>query len=51
MTLSEKNFYGAAQQIKIKIMDLVNAGKDPLEIVLEVSKMLGEFSGEETFYR
>ena len=49
--MSEKNFYGAVPQIKIKIMDLVNAGKDPLEIVLEVSKMLGEFSGEETFYR
>ena len=32
-------------------MDMVNLSKNPLEILLEVSKMLGEMSGEETFYR
>ena len=43
--------YGAMQEIKIKISDLINAGKNPSEILLEVAKMLGEISGEETFYR
>ena len=49
--MAEKKFYGAAQGIKIKILDMVNAGKNPLEILLDISKMLGEISGEESFHR
>ena len=49
--LDKKVLYGAAQEIKIKIMDMINAGKNSTEILLEVAKMLGELSGEETFYR
>ena len=49
--MEKKFLYGAAQEIKIKIMDMINAGKNSTEILLEVSKMLGEISGEETFYR
>lgn len=49
--MDKKVLYGAAQEIKIKIMDMINAGKNSTEILLEVAKMLGELSGEETFYR
>ena len=49
--MDKKNLYGSAQNIKIKIMDMINAGKNSTEILLEVAKMLGELSGEETFYR
>ena len=49
--MDKKILYGAAQEIKIKIIDMINAGKNSTEILLEVSKMLGEISGEETFYR
>jgi len=49
--LAEKKFYGAAQELKIKILDSINAGKNPLEIILEVAKLVGELSGEETFQR
>ncbi len=49
--MDKKVLYGAAQEIKIKIIDMINLGKSSTEILLEVSKMLGEISGEETFYR
>ena len=49
--MDKKILYGATQEIKIKIMDMINAGKNATEILLEVSKMLGELSGEESFYR
>ena len=49
--MDKKVLYGAAQEIKVKIMDMINAGKNSTEILLEVSKMLGEISGEESFYR
>ena len=48
--MDKKIVYGAAQEIKVKIMDMINAGKNSTEILLEVSKMLGEISGEESFY-
>lgn len=49
--MAEKTFYGAAQNIRVKLADMVNAGKNPFEIILELAKMLGEFSGEESYYR
>lgn len=49
--MDKKILYGAAQEIKVKIMDMINAGKNSTEILLEVSKMLGDLSGEESFYR
>lgn len=49
--MAEKKFYGAAQNLRIKILDSINAGKNPLEIILDISKTLGEVTGEETFYR
>jgi len=49
--LDKKILYGAVQDVKIKIVDMINAGKNATEILLEVAKMLGELSGEETFYR
>ena len=48
--MDKKILYGAAQEIKVKIMDMINAGKNSTEILLEVSKMLGELSDEESFY-
>ena len=49
--MDKKILYGATQEIKIKIIDMINVGKNSTEILLEVSKMLGEISGEETFCR
>ena len=49
--MDKKILYGAVQDVKIKIVDMINAGKNATEILLEVAKMLGELSGEETFYR
>lgn len=49
--MADKKFYGTLQEVKIKIMDMVNAGKNPLEILLEIAKMLGEITGEESFGR
>ncbi len=48
----DKNYsFGAAENLKIKINDMVNAGTPPIEIVLEVAKVLGEASGESSYYR
>ena len=48
--LADKKFYGAAQELRIKLNDAINAGKPPLEIVLEIAKSIGEISGEDSFY-
>ena len=47
----EKNFGNATQNIRVKLADLVNAGKNPFEIILELAKMLGEVSGENSYYQ
>ena len=47
----DKKFFGAAQELRTRLTDSINAGKPPLEIVLEVAKALGELSGEESYYR
>ena len=49
--MDKKILYGAAQDVRIKILDSINAGKNPLEILLDVAKILGEISGEESYYR
>ncbi|MBQ9442183.1 MAG: hypothetical protein IJU55_04150 [Selenomonadaceae bacterium] len=46
---NEKNFSNATQNIRIKLADMVNAGKNPFEIILELAKFLGEISGEQTY--
>lgn len=49
--LADKKNFGAAQELRIKLTDAINAGKPPLEIILELAKTLGELSGEESYYR
>ena len=49
--MADKKFFGAAQELRIKLSDSINAGKPPLEIVLELAKALGEISGEDSYYR
>ena len=49
--MADKKFFGAAQELRIKLTDSINAGKPPLEIVLELAKALGELSGEDSYYR
>ena len=49
--MADKKFFGAAQNLRIKLSEMINAGRPPLEIVLELAKSVGELSGEETFYR
>ena len=49
--MEEKNFYDADQNIRVKLADLINLGKNPLEIILELAKMLGKNSGEDSYYQ
>lgn len=49
--MEENNSYGVNQNIRVKLADLINLGKNPLEIILELAKMLGENSGEESYYK
>lgn len=49
--MADKKFFGAAQELRIKLTDSINAGKPPLEIILELAKELGELSGEDSYYR
>lgn len=49
--MADKKFFGAAQELRIKLTDSINAGKPPLEIVLELAKLIGELSGEDSYYR
>ncbi len=49
--MADKKFFGAAQELRTRLTDLINAGKPPLEVVLELAKALGEISGEESYYR
>lgn len=49
--MADKKFFGAAQELRIKLTDCINAGKPPLEIVLELAKEVGELSGEDSYYQ
>lgn len=49
--MADKKFFGAAQELRIKLTDSINAGKPPLKIVLELAKALGEISGEDSYYQ
>ena len=51
INLADKKFFGAAQELRIKLNESINAGKPPLEIILEVAKWLGEISGEDSYYQ
>ena len=48
---TEENFSNTTQNIRVKLSDMINAGKNPFEIILELAKFLGEVSGEETYYQ
>ena len=48
--MADKKFFGAAQELRIKLSDSINAGKPPLEIILEMAKLVGELSGEDSYY-
>lgn len=48
--MADKKFYGAAQELRTTLTDLINAGKPPLAIVLELAKAVGELSGEDSYY-
>lgn len=48
--MADKKIFGAAQELRIKLSDSINAGKPPLEIILEVAKLVGELSGEDSYY-
>ncbi|MBE8950798.1 MAG: hypothetical protein SR3Q1_09410 [Quinella sp. 3Q1] len=49
--MADKKFFGAAQELRIKLSDMINAGKPPLEIILELAKLVGEISGEDSYYQ
>ena len=49
--MADKKFFGAAQELRIKLSESINAGKPPLEIILELAKLVGEISGEDSYYR
>ncbi len=46
--MNEK-FFG--EEFRIKLTDLINTGKPPLEIVLELAKAIGQVSGEDSYYQ
>lgn len=48
--MADKKFFGAVQELRTNLTDSINAGKPPLEIVLEMAKALGEISGEDSYY-
>ena len=49
--MADKKFYGAAQEFKIRLNEAILAGREPLEIILELAKLFGEISGEDSYYR
>ena len=49
--MADKKFFGAAQELRIKLSEMINAGRTPLEIILELAKLVGEISGEDSFYQ
>lgn len=49
--MADKKFFGAAQEFKIKLNDSLRAGKEPLAIILELAKLFGEISGEDSYYQ
>lgn len=49
--MAEKKFYGVAQELRTTLTNSINAGKPPLEIVLELAKLIGEVSGEDSYYQ
>lgn len=49
--MADKKFFGAAQELRIKLTDMINAGKPPLKIILELAKLVGEISGEDSYYQ
>ncbi len=49
--MADKKFFGAAQELRIKLSDMINAGKPPLEIILELARLVGEISGEDSYYQ
>jgi len=49
--LAEKKFFGMAQELRITLTDSINAGKLPFEIILELARLLGELSGEDSYYQ
>ena len=48
--MADKKFFGAAQEFKVKLNESINAGKEPLAIILELAKLFGEISGEDSYY-
>ena len=49
--MADKKFFGAAQEIRIKLSESINAGRPPLEIILDLAKSIGELSGEDSYYQ
>ena len=49
--MADKKFFGAAQELRIKLTDAINAARPPLAIVLELAKELGELTGEDSYYQ
>ncbi|MBR0103632.1 MAG: hypothetical protein IJQ01_09075 [Selenomonadaceae bacterium] len=49
--MADKKFFGAAQELRTTLTNSINAGKPPLEIVLELARAIGELSGEDSYYR
>ena len=48
--LAEKK-QGAVEILREKLNDSISLCKDPMEIVLEMSEIIGDLSGEKNFYR
>lgn len=47
--MADQKLFGAAQELRTKLSASLDLAKNPLEIILELSALVGEMSGEETF--
>ena len=48
--MAEKK-YGGVERLREYLNKTITMNKDPLEIILDMAKIIGEISGEEKFYR
>lgn len=49
--MSKDIVYGTEQNIRVNLSDMINLGENPIKIVLELAKILGENSGESSYYK
>ena len=47
--MTDRKFFGAAQELRTKLSTSLDLAKNPLEIILELAELVGEMSGDESY--